>query len=184
MENSVEVVFGMSKMGKTYFLNQQAAEYDRVIFVDPMSQFRDGLIFRTMDDLLQYFERYNPDKFRVICRFEETDEDFEQTESLLKLTKKLKDVYLVIDEVDKISREGAVSKTLWQIINYYRHDGISLICCARRPARVSRDLTGNADRIVCFKVQEPNDLKYLAEFGFKENDLRSLAKYEYVTTSG
>lgn len=155
-----------------------------MIFVDPMNQFSDGLIFRTMDDLLEYFERYNPETFRVIARFEETDEQQEQTESLLKLAKKLKDVYLVIDEVDKISREGAVSKTLWQIINYYRHDGISLICCARRPARVSRDLTGNADEIICFKVQEPNDLKYLSEFGFKENDLRGLAKYEFITTSG
>lgn len=174
----------MSKQGKTYLLNKKAERLTRVIFIDPMAQFYEGLIFTRISDLLQYFEDYNPDTFRVICRFEEVDETFEQTETVLKLAKKLKNVVLVIDEVDKISREGKVSKTLWQIINFYRHDGLSLLCCARRPARVSRDLTGNADEIISFKVQEPNDLKYLGEFGFKEEILRNLNRYEFISTNG
>lgn len=157
---------------------------DRVIFIDPMGQFSDGLIFTTISDLLQYFEDRDPDTFRVICRFHEEDDNFEQTETALKLAKKLKNLTLVIDEVDKISREGRVSKTLWQIINFYRHDALSLLCCARRPARVSRDLTGNADEIICFKTQEPNDLKYLAEFGFKDDILRGLNKYEFISNNG
>lgn len=174
----------MSKQGKTFLLNKKAEHLKRVIFIDPMSQFSDGLILRNSNDLLEYFEDYDPEQFRVICRFEEEDENFEQTETALKLAKKIKNLVLVIDEVDKISKEGRVSKTLWQIINFYRHDGLSLLCCARRPARVSRDLTGNADNIISFKVQEPNDLKYLAEFGFKEETLRNLNKYEFISTNG
>lgn len=149
-----------------------------------MSQIYDGLIFRNANELLNYFETRNPETFRVICRFTEENADYEETETVLKLAQKLQDVLLVIDEVDKISREGAVSKTLWKIINYYRHDKISLLCCARRPARVARDLTGNADEIICFKIQEPNDLKYLKEFGFNEENLKSLPKYEFISNNG
>jgi hypothetical protein len=153
------------------------------MFLDPMAQFYDGLIFRNSKELLAYFEKFDPQEFRVICRFRE-DETHEETETALRLAMELKNTLLVIDEVDRISREGAVSKTLWSIFNYYRHDKLSVLCCARRPARVSRDLTGNADEIICFKVQEPLDLKYLSEYGYDENTLKNLNRYEYISTLG
>ena len=170
-------------MGKTHLLNDRAKQHRRVMFLDPMAQFFDGLIFRNAKELLQYFEQYDPEEFRVICRFRE-DENHGDTETALRLAMELKNVLLVVDEVDRLTREGQVSKTLWGIFNYYRHDKISVLCCARRPARVPRDLTGNADEIISFKIQEPIDLKYLSEYGFSEDALRGLKKYEHISTLG
>lgn len=50
------------------------------------------------------------------------------------------------------------------VINAGRHRNLAVIACSRRPARVPRDLTANASRIVAFGSQEPSDLDYLRTF--------------------
>lgn len=72
---------------------------------------------------------------------------------------------IVIDEVDMyysafIPRETA----LFSFINRGRHKCFDLICNARRPAKIPRDLTSQSDYIYLgFVGREPLDLKYFRE---------------------
>lgn len=181
MQNSLVAVFGMKGHGKTTYMIRETEAARRLIVIDPLHQFRSGLIFRQASDLLAYFRDRNPETFRCICRFEDAADGWTETEAALEFAYELGNVTVAIDEVDKICSASAISPALSRIINYGRHKDIDLVTCARRPARVNRDLTSNADSIVSFKVQEPNDLKYLQEFGFSDSVLKGLAKYEYVS---
>lgn len=183
MQNSLVAVFGMKGHGKTTYMIRETEAARRLIVIDPLHQFRSGLIFRGASELLQYFNDRNPDTFRCICRFEDAGEGWKETEAALEFVYELGNVTLAIDEVDKICSASVISPALARIINYGRHKGIDLITCARRPARVNRDLTSNADAVICFRVQEPNDLKYLSEFGFTDSVLKSLPKYEFVSNA-
>lgn len=183
MQNSVVVVFGRKGHGKTTHMIRAVEDERRLIVVDPLHQFRNGLIFNSAQSLLEYFKRREPKEFRCICRFEEADAEYEQTELALEFAHELGDVTIAIDEVDMICSASNISPALWKVINYGRHNRINLITCARRPARVSRDLTSIADEIVCFNIQEPNDIKYLQEFGFSDSVLKSLPMFEFVTNA-
>lgn len=74
------------------------------------------------------------------------------------------DLTMVWEEVDSWWRPGQVKPFGFRIINQGRHRNIRLIACARRPARVPRDLTANASRITAFHTTEPADLAYLRDY--------------------
>jgi hypothetical protein len=71
---------------------------------------------------------------------------------------------VVWEEVDRWSDAGRLPDHAFAMVNQGRHRGIRIIATARRPHRVSRDLTANASRIVAFKSVEPRDLAYLADY--------------------
>jgi hypothetical protein len=82
------------------------------------------------------------------------------------------------EEVDLFSPRGALPPYGRALVNSGRHDGVRLIACARRPLRVSRDLTASATRIVCFQTTEPRDVRYLEEFiGEAAKQVRTLAQW-------
>jgi len=54
------------------------------------------------------------------------------------------------------------------LVNFGRNKGISLICTAKRPAQVNRELTAQADIIVSFRQDEPLDIEYLQDFCGKD----------------
>lgn len=74
------------------------------------------------------------------------------------------DATLVWEEVDRWCDAGRLAQWAFAIVNQGRHRNLRVIATARRPARVSRDLTANASRIVAFATREPRDLRYLAEY--------------------
>lgn len=153
-----------------------------MLVVDPVAQFSDGLIFKKSETVFEYLEKFDPKTFRVICRFRD-NEEFEQTEEILRLSMELKDVDVVIDEVDKICNANYVSPALFQIINFGRHDRVSLYTSARRPADVARTLTSNADEIVSYRIEEPADLDYLKKRGFDPAKLQTLEKFDFLTNN-
>lgn len=85
----------------------------------------------------------------------------------------------MVDEVDRYCTAGHSDENLRWIIDYGRGQRISLIGLARRPARVSRDLSANADWIVAFQTQEPRDLDYLNDFGFNTDGLAQLEPFQW-----
>jgi hypothetical protein len=153
-----------------------------LVVIDPLVQFSSGLSVGSFQDFENYFSLRDPDFFRVLCQFVD-DEIFSQTENVLKFCYELGDLDLVIDEVDKICSSSFISPALWKILNYGRHKKINVYCCARRPARVSRDLTSISDEVVCFKTSEPVDLKYLSELGFDPGALKNLELFEYLSNT-
>lgn len=134
----------------------------------------------SFEDFADYIKKFNPKKYRIVCRFRDNAE-FEQTEKILSFAYEAKNLTVAIDEVDMICSTTNMLPSLWNIINYGRNDSINLYTTARRAAAVSRTLTAEADEIHCFKVEEPNDLKYLSERGFIPEQLKLLEKFNYKT---
>ncbi len=90
-------------------------------------------------------------------------------------------ITVVWDEIDLLAGRE-LPRWASMIVNAGRHRGISILYTARRPARVPRDLTANADRIVAFGTREPNDVAYLREFmGQAAEGLGDLPEYRAVT---
>lgn len=75
---------------------------------------------------------------------------------------------VVWEEVDRWSDAGRLPDHAFAMVNQGRHRGLRIIATARRPHRVSRDLTANASRIVAFKTVEPRDVAYLSGYMGKE----------------
>jgi len=94
---------------------------------------------------------------------------------------------LLLDEVDLIcgTSESRDNPVLWAA-NYGRHSGLMMICTARRPARIHRDLTALADRIIMYRLTEPRDLAYVR--GYCGSDIADqvarLGPHESVTWQG
>ena len=74
-----------------------------------------------------------------------------------------RDMWLHWEEVDVYIGPHRLPPNAYRIANMGRHRGLKLIACARRPARVSRDLTANASRLVMFSTTEPADVAYLRD---------------------
>ena len=88
------------------------------------------------------------------------------------------DLTLVWEEVDQFGDAGRLPPWAFKIANQGRHRDIRVIACSRRPARVSRDLTANASRIVAFGTTEPRDLAYLRDYmGEAAEKLRGVPEY-------
>ena len=99
-----------------------------------------------------------------------------------------RDLWLLWEEVDVYIGAHRLPPWAYRIVNMGRHRGLKLIACARRPARVSRDLTANATRIVIFSTSEPADVAYMRDLAGDEaaSCLAGLAPREAVdwTPSG
>jgi hypothetical protein len=85
-------------------------------------------------------------------------------EDLNRLAWAWEDCLVVWEEVDQWYGPGVRPPHAFRLINQGRHRRVRIIACSRRPARVSRDFTANASRIVAFHTKEPRDVAYLAEW--------------------
>lgn len=96
------------------------------------------------------------------------------------------DLALVWEEVDRVSSAGYAPELADRIINAGRHRNLSIFACARRPAKVPRDLTANASEVSIFRTTEPRDLAYLedalpdAQTLSVRQKVQSLPKYHYL----
>jgi hypothetical protein len=93
---------------------------------------------------------------------------------------------LAIDEIDAVcgSRfgESRMPPGLNHLVNYGRHDRISLIACARKPQRVSKDYLGECLNISVFYTSEFAAIKNIEEFIGPEDAarIRGLGRFEYL----
>ena len=132
MQNKITLVVGRKGHGKTTWTKEQLRGKSRLLIVDHLREYRDGLIFTTFDQLAEYFET-EPKKFCCICRFEDDDE----VSALLSFAYELGKVTVVAEEVDKtLCSPNSIDQSLYDIINYGRHRQIDMFCCARRAGDV------------------------------------------------
>lgn len=176
MQNKITTVIGRKGHGKTTWVQQQIKTKSRLLIVDHLREYRNGLIFTSFEKLTEYFET-DPKVFSCICRF--TDDD--EVSALLNFAYELGNVTIVCEEVDKIlCSPNWIDDNLYALINYGRHRQIDLICCARRAGDVHRTLRAASDEIVTFNQKESRDLDYLEERGFNRNEVSNLEKYQNI----
>lgn len=67
------------------------------------------------------------------------------------------------DEADRFLAPAVRPPEAMVLINSGRHYGVGIVAASRRAARVPRDLSANASRIIVFRTTEPADLQWLRE---------------------
>lgn len=165
--NTITVVFGRKGSGKTSWTRGRLVEYSRRIIIDPMWEYRDGVVVQSVADFADYVRPLRHHRYSVIFQTREPDDCAAICEILTAgrpTAPALPNVLLVVDELDRFCGPHHLPEGLAHVINYGRHYGVSFVGVSRRPKRVHRDVTANVDEVICFQTQEPGDLKYLAEF--------------------
>lgn len=73
-------------------------------------------------------------------------------------------------------------KIILPLITGHRHYNIDFILDSQRPALVPRIITAVSEHILCFRITEPIDLKYLSYFiDTKQLDIvKNLNNYNYI----
>jgi hypothetical protein len=176
LSNLIQFIMGQKGSGKSTLANRLTSRLSRLFILDRMGEYRNGLIFKRAEDLIEYLKA-EPESFRVVCRFT-SDED---SDAFLLLVWETGNCTLLAEEVDWICKPTGIHPTFEKILKYGRHRQISILAVSRRPAEVSRDLSSAADELISFYQQEPRDLDYLAKCGFDAEQLKTLPKYEYLT---
>lgn len=175
MKRKVILIFGRTGSGKSYFVKQIIKKLSRVIIIDKMFEYNDGIIFYSFIELLDYFLINKPQEFKFICRFE-NDNDIEL---LFRFCWYVKNLVLVVEESELYISPYQKQSEFLKLVRYGRHRAISIIAIARRVIELSNDVKANADKIITFKQILKKDLDYLENLGFNKDEILNLKQYEY-----
>jgi hypothetical protein len=184
---------GKRGMGKT-------TEMDRilsgcvggVVFFDSLSKHADVLkgykILSEPGPLRDYLTINRGRRFHVLYqpRAGSLDEHFQ---AVCDVVRALGWCILAIDELDKLCGprfgDSRMCPGLYHLVNYGRHDRVSLIATARRPTSVARGYTSECVSMSLFRITEKADLKYFEEYIGADNAARlpTLQPYQFLSWS-
>ena len=160
----------------------------RLIVYDPMRQFSAcGVSLGNFGDILSYISANRRGPFRAVYQPEipiGSTEDTVRSEfiRICDLVNRLVNVYFLVDEIDNClpprDRENGFFKNM---IQRGRHAAVSLVATTIRYTDTQRNLTAQADTIICFHTHEPSDIRYFRSyFGTMADDLPTLPPYHFI----
>lgn len=165
--NEITVIVGRKGSGKSTRARELLARASRRVIVDPMWEHTQGVIVKDFASLVSYIRPLRASSYAAVLRAR-NELDVMQTIGLTVAgepeSPPLPGCTLCVDELDKLCSPSTLPVELHDVVNYGRHYRVSLIGLARRPNKLHRDITANADRIVIGQTLEPRDVDYLTEF--------------------
>lgn len=170
------MILGMKGQGKTTLAQQMSADSHRLFCLDPLSEYRDGLIFESVRALRHFFRTTRP-QFRCIFRFDTEEEE----EEAFALVWEIGRCLLLVEEADLLAPPVGGSRMFRKLVKYGRHRSINLLAISRRPAEISRLFSSQTDEIISFREEEENDLLWLSKRGFEPEALKALGVRQYLT---
>ena len=188
MQNEIIVILGKKGSGKTVMARHMVSKKRRLIVYDPMRQFSAcGVVLGRFEDILSYVSKNRRGQFRAVYQPEiplDAKDDRVRAEfiRICDLVNRLVNVFFLVDEIDNClpprDRENGFFKNM---IQRGRHLAVSLVATTIRYTDTQRNLTAQADTIICFHTHEPSDVKYFRNyFGAMADDLPTLPPYHYV----
>jgi len=176
MIREIILIFGRTGSGKTTLAKELIRERQRVIIVDALLEYDEGLIFYSLNEMIDYIltnKTYN-DNFKYVCRF---DNDIE-IDYLFELCYILGNLTLVVEESEiYINPFQKVNSNFLRLVRYGRHKAVSIIAIGRRVVELSNDIRSQVNKIYSFKQVNPLDIQILRKYGFQR--IENLKDYEY-----
>lgn len=155
------------------------AQRKSFIAYDTIGEFESlGLYFDDYYTFLEYIEG-EPEIIQAVLRPENLRESFD---SLCFLVYERGNLTLIVDEIEYYGKGQESVPGLIRIAEHGRHRDLNLIGMTRRPALVSKTITAQVDKLILFRVQDPNDVRYFSQYIHKDilKYIRKLDRYEYL----
>jgi energy-coupling factor transporter ATP-binding protein EcfA2 len=180
-KREITIIFGRTGSGKTFLVKKLIEPLKRVIIIDALNEYTDGIIFYNIKDFAQYFlDNPNLKEFRIICRFHNFDlnSDMETTfNRLFDLVFHISNLTLVIEEAEIYISSNQRKSVFNNLVKYGRHKAISIIAVARRVTELSNELKSQLNIAYSSKQILQKDIDYLKILGFKQ--IENLPQYEF-----
>lgn len=155
----VHAILGLRGYGKSRLFRALCADETRLIVIDTLGE-HDAL--GDIVDIPQMQARLSntPETFRLVFR----PVEYEETEWCERLAAARPRCCLAVDEIDMWypDSRAPVGTGLRSLVMYGRHYEQTLVCVARRPFNMARDITSQAD-LWCFPMREPRDRQYVKD---------------------
>jgi hypothetical protein len=183
MKNEVILITGQRGQGKTTYIKDQISLFDRVIIFDLLGEFT---YFDTAYDLREFFEilsEVKDENFFVLNFYnpKNSEEDFHV---VCEAVNRLKDVTLVVDEIDYFCSTHSIPKQFDEIVKRGRHQALQLIVATRRPHEIPPIIRSQVSQLITFRHIEPRDLEYLRSIiEIPEEEISKLPEFHYVKWS-
>jgi len=183
MKNEVILITGQRGQGKTTYIKDQISLFDRVIIFDLLGEFT---YFDTAYNLREFFEilsRIKDENFFVLNFYnpKNSEEDFHV---VCEAVNRLKDVTLVVDEIDYFCSTHSIPKQFDEIVKRGRHQALQLIVATRRPHEIPPIIRSQVSQLITFRHIEPRDLEYLRSIiEIPEEEISKLPEFHYVKWS-
>ena len=180
--SEVICVFGIRGSGKTTWTRKYVDRKPNVIAFDFLSQFNNMVVIQDYFDLREYFEKGKPSTFRISFRPVSDIDYFPLACVLVKsIGIAYGNVIFCIDEVDRYCSATWEPPEFRELISQGRHYNVSLICTSRTPAEVSKLLTSQASKFVCFTMHEKRHVEYIcSHIGEQGYRLPTLPFYQSI----
>jgi len=153
-------IVGMKASGKTTLTRLFIKSLTSLIFIDPTWQLEGfGYVVHYPDRIEAAFKEWKKIVYQPIPDTAEAyTEAFDTCLRFYNYT-------LGIDEIDKFaSPRWYICESLKGLIRRGRRQSIGLICNTRRPHLIHNDIRSSSDHVVCFKLHEERERKYMGEW--------------------
>lgn len=154
----------MKGSGKTSVVLNKTNSLDRLLIWDFLREYQNGRIVESPAELIDLLVRNYGGHFRLIYRPNHHESLEKHFDAFTRAAYSMRNITVVLEELDKVSAANQMSVGLQDLINYGRHRAIDIYAMCRRASQMPRDMTANADMIISFFQQEPRDIKYLGEY--------------------
>lgn len=159
--NTITFVTGRKGCGKSTLVRDLLREHPRVVVLDYLGEYgaecgatiHDGIVAS-----VRALDRWHT-RPRFCLSLRVTDE--RDALDLLGVARRMRSFLLVVEEASWICSPGRLPLELREIVRFGRHQEISQLYVAQRPAMVHRDVTSQADVIVSFQQHGERDIAYL-----------------------
>lgn len=166
-ENRIITILGRKGSGKSTLAGRLLPEFSRLVILDYLGEYDAPMI---ADDVKSACRKIlsvqDQPAFKIACRVP-VDDGLD----LLELCNSIGRLTVVLEETSLYCRPTFLPPQLETIVRYGRHRSVSLVCIARRPSEVNREITAQSDIVCSFQQQEPRDVQYLRGFFGKRADL-------------
>jgi len=175
----ISVILGVRGAGKSTLLREllKKKSSKRVIVIDTLGEHSKGR--KVVTSPVELVKAVKAKRFNIAVKFDDADIGFDWA---CRVAYAAENLVLVVEEVDWYVKAGYAPVPFGKLVRYGRHKSVEMICIARRPPDMWRNLTANADNLFMLRTTEPRDLKYIEEFIGKESSLqlKTLKDLEYL----
>lgn len=182
----ITVVLGQRGSGKTTWVKRQLPTLPRFILWNTVNDDYSGFeVVNDREGLYQYVWKNRSGICQVVVNYlEEKGLEDKELEGFLftcQVAEAVENICLIIEEIDTYATTQAIPYELKRLLKLGRHFGVSMIAVSRRPAEINRLITSQAQRFICFKTIEPNDVRYLSSIiGESARELSEIPLLHYL----